>query len=168
MHQSKLYINLVLIKTNRYKNGHLSINLSHVAKEVLTPVLFLKNYDIGSGSPLFAQILFFFLNLYLCVATNMSATLHSSKQTFFGFDLLIQKQKRPNCLRGELYVVLHYSCSNQTFDVNGAWGSFFFSNLGTHHDLMGKEVQIVYRLFLVNCYLLHVPRLPSQPAGAGG
>ena len=27
-----------------------------------------------------------------------------------------------------------------------------------------KEVQIVYRLFLVNCYLLHVPRLPSQPA----
>ena len=28
----------------------------------------------------------------------------------------------------------------------------------------GKEVQIIYRLFLVNCYLLHVPRLPSQPA----
>ena len=27
-----------------------------------------------------------------------------------------------------------------------------------------KEVQIVYRLFLVSCYLLHVPRLPSQPA----
>ena len=27
-----------------------------------------------------------------------------------------------------------------------------------------KEVQIVYRLFLVNCYLLHVARLPSQPA----
>ena len=27
-----------------------------------------------------------------------------------------------------------------------------------------KEVQIVYRLFLVNCYLLHVPRFPSQPA----
>ena len=27
-----------------------------------------------------------------------------------------------------------------------------------------KEVQIVYRLFLVNCYLLHVPRLPSQLA----
>ena len=27
-----------------------------------------------------------------------------------------------------------------------------------------KAVQIVYRLFLVNCYLLHVPRLPSQPA----
>ena len=25
-------------------------------------------------------------------------------------------------------------------------------------------VQIVYRLFLVNCNLLHVPRLPSQPA----
>ena len=31
-----------------------------------------------------------------------------------------------------------------------------------------KEVQIVYRLFLVNCYLLHVPRLPSQPAGNVG
>ena len=27
-----------------------------------------------------------------------------------------------------------------------------------------KEVQIVYRLFLVNCYLLHIPSLPSQPA----
>ena len=27
-----------------------------------------------------------------------------------------------------------------------------------------KEVQIVYRLFLVNCYILHVPRLPSQQA----
>ena len=27
-----------------------------------------------------------------------------------------------------------------------------------------KEVKILYRLFLVNCYLLHVPRLPSQPA----
>ena len=31
-------------------------------------------------------------------------------------------------------------------------------------DIYGKEVQMVYRLFLVNCYLLHVPRLPSQPA----
>ena len=31
-----------------------------------------------------------------------------------------------------------------------------------------KEVQIVYRLFLVNCYLLHVPRLPSQPANNVG
>ena len=30
-----------------------------------------------------------------------------------------------------------------------------------------KEVQIVYRLFLVHCYLLHVPRLPSQPASSG-
>ena len=30
--------------------------------------------------------------------------------------------------------------------------------------IFSKEVQIVYRLFLVNCYLLHVPRLPSQPA----
>ena len=30
-----------------------------------------------------------------------------------------------------------------------------------------KEVQIVYRLFLVNCYLLHVPRLPSQPVSSG-
>ena len=31
-----------------------------------------------------------------------------------------------------------------------------------------KEFQIVYRLFLVNCYLLHVPRLPSQPASNVG
>ena len=30
--------------------------------------------------------------------------------------------------------------------------------------LRGKEVSIVYSLFLVNCYLLHLPRLPSQPA----
>ena len=31
-----------------------------------------------------------------------------------------------------------------------------------------KEVEIVYRLFLVNCYLLHVHRLPFQPASTGG
>ena len=30
-----------------------------------------------------------------------------------------------------------------------------------------KKVQIVYRLFLVNCYLLHVPRLPFQLASIG-
>ena len=35
-----------------------------------------------------------------------------------------------------------------------------------HVDLL-KEVQIVYRLFLVNCYLLHVPRLPSRPVSSG-
>ena len=33
---------------------------------------------------------------------------------------------------------------------------------------LSKELQIVYRLFLVNCYLLHVPRLPSQPASNVG
>ena len=33
-------------------------------------------------------------------------------------------------------------------------------------SIIAKEVQIVYRLFLVNYYLLHVPRLPSQPAMA--
>ena len=33
-------------------------------------------------------------------------------------------------------------------------------------DALPKEVQIVYRLFLVNCYLLHVPRLPSQLANS--
>ena len=33
--------------------------------------------------------------------------------------------------------------------------------------LIIKEVEIVYRLFLVNCYLLHVPRIPSQPASSG-
>ena len=32
----------------------------------------------------------------------------------------------------------------------------------------GKEVQKVYRLFLVNCYPLHVPRLPSWPASNVG
>ena len=31
----------------------------------------------------------------------------------------------------------------------------------------GKEVQIVYRLFLENCYLLHVPRLPCQQGSSG-
>ena len=31
-----------------------------------------------------------------------------------------------------------------------------------------KEVQIVYRLFLVNCYQLHLPRHPSQPASNVG
>ena len=31
-----------------------------------------------------------------------------------------------------------------------------------------KEVQIIYMLFLVNCYLLYVPRLPSQPASKVG
>jgi hypothetical protein len=35
-------------------------------------------------------------------------------------------------------------------------------------NVLGKEVKIVSRLFLVNCYLLHVPRLPSQPASTGG
>ena len=30
-----------------------------------------------------------------------------------------------------------------------------------------KEVQIVYRLFLVNCYLLHVSKLSSQPGSSG-
>ena len=29
-----------------------------------------------------------------------------------------------------------------------------------------KEVQIIYRLFLVNCYLLHVSRLPSLLASS--
>jgi putative component of membrane protein insertase Oxa1/YidC/SpoIIIJ protein YidD len=35
-------------------------------------------------------------------------------------------------------------------------------------DPSPKEVQIVYRLFLVYCYLLHVPRLPTQPASYAG
>ena len=34
-------------------------------------------------------------------------------------------------------------------------------------NLLIQEVQIVHRLFLVSCYLLHVPRLPSQPASSG-
>ena len=37
--------------------------------------------------------------------------------------------------------------------------------LGT---LLTKEVLKVYKLFLVNCYLLHVPRLPFQPASNVG
>ena len=41
---------------------------------------------------------------------------------------------------------------------------FEFGEILDHDD--GKEVQIVYRLFLVNCYLLHVPRLSSQPASS--
>ena len=32
--------------------------------------------------------------------------------------------------------------------------------------LRGKEIQIVYRLFIVNCYLLHVPRLFFQPVSS--
>ena len=34
-------------------------------------------------------------------------------------------------------------------------------HLSLETTLSIKEVQIVYRLFLVNCYLLNVPRLPS-------
>ena len=45
-------------------------------------------------------------------------------------------------------------------------------HVGLKKDVIGqlecKEVQIVYRLFLVNCYLLYVPRLPSQPASNVG
>ena len=41
--------------------------------------------------------------------------------------------------------------------------------LVTTYQTICKEVQIVYRLFLVNCYLLHVPRLPfSQLSETGG
>ena len=36
--------------------------------------------------------------------------------------------------------------------------------LNTGPEVTHKEVQIVYRLLLVNCYLLHVPRVPSQPS----
>ena len=38
----------------------------------------------------------------------------------------------------------------------------FYEKISDHTT---KEVQIVHRLFLVNCYLLHVPRImPSQLA----
>jgi hypothetical protein len=45
-----------------------------------------------------------------------------------------------------------------------------FQTRGTKLErfLPKKEVQIVYRLFLVKCYLLHVPRLLSQPASNVG
>ena len=36
--------------------------------------------------------------------------------------------------------------------------------MNVNFAIWAKEVQIVYRLFLVNCYLLHVPSLPFQPA----
>ena len=43
-----------------------------------------------------------------------------------------------------------------------------FAELGYMETVYtSKEVQIVYRLFLVNYYLLHVPRLPSQLASSG-
>ena len=44
----------------------------------------------------------------------------------------------------------------------------FISILSRLFESLAKEVQIVYRLFQVNCYLLHVPRLPSQPASNVG
>ena len=28
----------------------------------------------------------------------------------------------------------------------------------------GKEIEMIHKLFLANCYLLHVPRLSFQPA----
>ena len=31
-----------------------------------------------------------------------------------------------------------------------------------------KEIEIIHRLFLVNCYILHIPRFPSQPASNVG
>ena len=43
---------------------------------------------------------------------------------------------------------------------------FYYEAVKGHGS--AKEVQIVYRLFLVNCYLLHVPRLPYQPASNAG
>ena len=44
----------------------------------------------------------------------------------------------------------------------------YIDDLNQHAVVFSKEVQIVYRLFLVNCYLLHVPRLPYQPPSSGG
>ena len=46
---------------------------------------------------------------------------------------------------------------------------YAMQDVGLH--IKGKEVQIVYRLFLVNCYILHVPivpRVPSQSASNVG
>ena len=43
----------------------------------------------------------------------------------------------------------------------------FLRNMFLHNIVFSKkEDQIVYRLFLVNCYLLHVPRLPFQLASS--
>ena len=49
----------------------------------------------------------------------------------------------------------------QTFWKPDFGARFLFIELDT------KEIKIVYRLFLVNCYLLHVPRLPLQLASSG-
>ena len=50
---------------------------------------------------------------------------------------------------------------NQQFKATAFLGDSFSKH-------QPKEVQIVYRLFLVNCYLLHVSRLTSQPASKVG
>ena len=47
-----------------------------------------------------------------------------------------------------------------------------YKNMNTliYIEMTSKEIEIIHRfiLFLVNCYLLHVPRLPSQPASNVG
>ena len=61
-----------------------------------------------------------------------------------------------------------FSIASKKFEQQGQT-----KNKENHVILGRKEVQIVYRLFLVNCYLLHVPeeihvsRLPFQPASSG-
>ena len=75
-----------------------------------------------------------------------------------------------------LLVIIAWSAFWSTFVFGGLQ---YFNNLRVDSEtetkgndivriLNVKGVQIVYRLFLVNCYLLHAPRLPSQPASNMG
>ena len=55
--------------------------------------------------------------------------------------------------------------SGMYFQIGTAFNAEYkFQNKEIVTTGQGKEVQTVFRLFLVNCYLLHVPRLPSQSA----
>ena len=58
-----------------------------------------------------------------------------------------------------------YSLGNWFITYKIYWKPY---SLFMYLQAMSKEVQIVYRLFPVNCYLLHVPSLTSQPAGSEG
>ena len=61
-------------------------------------------------------------------------------------------------LNSSFWIRFHADGKSLSDDTFFGKGAFLISS---------KEVQIVYRLFLVNYYLLHVPRLPSQPASSG-
>ena len=67
----------------------------------------------------------------------------------------IQDQNERNkCMKKRFHLV------KSTWKVH--WAKELSWNCKRGKKGWAKEVQIVYRLFLVNCYLLHVPRLPFQ------